>query len=319
MNSNCYLFYGNDHFSIKKETDLVFQENEIDLSDVEIYDYEEVGIENALTNAMTLPFLVDKKGVVIKNCQFLTSEENLSIDITEKIINFCEMRLDQTIFVFQVVSDNLDFKNKLVKYLSKNIINKKFSSNDKTFDVYDYVRKELKKHNLKIQPFALSQFVNRTNKNLDNLSNELNKLIYYAYNLEEIDSETVFEVVSREVEDNIFDLVNALIDNDKEKTFKVYNDLILHNVKNTVILATIASKFLEILYTKALIKVKYNKIDIEKFFGYSSGRVYYMIKNANEVTDETLYENIAKLEELDFKIKSGRVDQDLAVRLYLLK
>lgn len=319
MNSNCYLFYGNDHFSIKKETDLVFQENEIDLSDVEIYDYEEVGIENALTNAMTLPFLVDRKGVVIKNCQFLTSEENLSIDIIEKIINFCEMKLDQTIFVFQVVSDNLDFKSKLVKYLSKNIINKKFSSNDKTFDVYDYVRKELKKHNLKIQPFALSQFVNRTNKNLDNLNNELNKLIYYAYNLEEIDSETVFEVVSREVEDNIFDLVNALIDNDKEKTFKVYNDLILHNVKNTVILATIASKFLEILYTKSLIKVKYNKFDIEKFFGYSSGRVYYMIKNANEVTDEALYENIAKLEELDFKIKSGRIDQDLAVRLYLLK
>ncbi len=319
MNRNCYLFYGDDHFSIKKETDLVFSENEIDLSYVEVYDYEEVGIENALTNAMTLPFLVDKKGVVVKNCKFLTSEDNIPSELVEKIIGFCEMKLDQTILVFQVRTEALDFKSKLVKYLSKNIICKKFSSNDKSFDVYEYIRKELKKHNLKIQPFALSQFVNRANKNLDNLNNELNKLIYYAYNLEEIDSETVFEVVSREVEDNIFDLVNALLEKDKDKVFKVYNDLILHNVKNTIILATIASKFLEILYTKALMKIKYSKFDIEKFFGYSSGRVYYMMKNAGDVSDEILYSNIAELAQLDYEIKSGKIDQDLGARLFLLK
>ena len=97
MNRNCYLFYGEDHFRIKKETDLVFKENEIDLSMVEVYDGEEDGLDNAVTNAMTLPFLADKKGVVIKNALFLTSDQNINESEVDKLINFCEMKLDQTI------------------------------------------------------------------------------------------------------------------------------------------------------------------------------------------------------------------------------
>ena len=318
MNRNCYLFYGEDHFRIKKETDLVFKENEIDLSMVEVYDGEEDGLDNAVTNAMTLPFLADKKGVVIKNALFLTSDQNINESEVDKLINFCEMKLDQTILVIQVIKDVLDYKSKLTKYLTKNIIVKKFSINDKEFDVYDYVRKELAKHNLKIQPFALTQFINRANTNMDNLNNELEKLIYYAYNLKEINADIVFEVINREIEDNIFDLVNALLENNREKVFKVYYDLVDHNVRSTQILGVVANKFLEILYTKALLKIKYSKADIEKFFGYSSGRVYYMIKNAEEVSDEVLYENIKHLEKLDFFIKSGRIDKDLGPELYFL-
>ncbi|MGD9761074.1 MAG: DNA polymerase III subunit delta [Candidatus Izemoplasmatales bacterium] len=318
MNRNCYLFYGEDHFMIKKETDLVFQENEIDLSMIEVYDGEDEGLDTAVTNAMTMPFLADKKGVVIKNATFLIADQTISDQEADKLINFCEMKFDQTVLVIQVPSDNLDYKGKLAKYLTKNIITKKFVINDKTFDVYDYVRKQLAKHNLKIQPFALTQFINRANSNMDNLNNELQKLIYYSYNLGEINADIVFEVISREIEDNIFDLVNSLLEKNQEKVFKVYYDLIDHNVKTTQILAVVASKFLEILYTKALMNIKYNKADIEKFFGYSSGRVYYMMKNASEVSDDILFENIKNLEELDYNIKSGRIDKDLGPELYFL-
>jgi len=318
MNRNCYLLYGEDHFMIKKETDLVFQENEIDLSMIEVYDGEDEGLDTAVTNAMTMPFLADKKGVVIKNATFLIADQTISDQEADKLINFCEMKFDQTVLVIQVPSDNLDYKGKLAKYLTKNIITKKFVINDKTFDVYDYVRKQLAKHNLKIQPFALTQFINRANSNMDNLNNELQKLIYYSYNLGEINADIVFEVISREIEDNIFDLVNSLLEKNQEKVFKVYYDLIDHNVKTTQILAVVASKFLEILYTKALMNIKYNKADIEKFFGYSSGRVYYMMKNASEVSDDILFENIKNLEELDYNIKSGRIDKDLGPELYFL-
>jgi len=318
MNRNCYLFYGNDNFLIKKETDLVFQENEIDLAYIEVYDAEEEGIDQAITNAMTMPFLADKKGVVIKNATFLEEAQKIEDQEIEKIVSFCEMRSEQTILVIQFASDNLDFKSKLVKYLTKNIITKKFVNEDKNFDPYDFVKKELAKHNLKIQPFALTQFINRANTNHENLNNELQKLIYYSYKLKEIDANAVFEVVNREIEDNVFDLVNALLENDRDKVFKVYEDLIIHNVKSTQILAVVANKFLEILYTKALIYSGYSKADIEKFFGYSSGRVYYMIKNAQETSDDVLYENISKLEELDFQIKSGKIDKDLGPQLFFI-
>ena len=318
MNRNCYLFYGEDHFLIKKETDLVFKENEIDLSMIEVYDGEDEGVDQAITNAMTLPFLADKKGVIIKNAMFLSGDQTISDAEADKIINFCEMKLEWTVLIIQAPFDVLDTKGKLVKYLTKNVITKKFVVNDKAFDVYDYVKKQLATHNLKIQPFALTQFINRANTNMDNLNNELEKLIYYSYNLKEINADVVFEVINREVEDNIFDLVNALLEKNQDKVFKVYYDLIDHNIKSTQIISVVANKFLEILYTKALMNIKYSKADIEKFFGYSSGRVYYMMKNAQEVSDEVLFDNIKSLEELDFNIKSGRIDKDLGPELYFL-
>ncbi|HPD99754.1 MAG TPA: DNA polymerase III subunit delta [Bacillota bacterium] len=318
MNRNCYLFYGEDLFLIKKETDLVFQENEIDLSTVEVYDGEEEGVDNAVTSAMTLPFLTDRKGIVITNAKFLTSEQNINEAEADKLINFCEMKLDQTVLVIQVRADNLEFKSKLVKYLTKNTIAKKFAIHDKGFDVYDYVKKELAKHDLKIQSYALTQFVNRANINMDNLNNELQKLIYFSYGMKEINADTVFQVVNREIEDNIFELVNAILEKNQEKIFKVYHDLVEHNVKSTQVLSVISSKFLEILYTKSLISIGYGKTDIEKFFGYSSGRVYYMMKNASEVSYDVLYQNISNLEDLDYKIKSGKIDKDLGPQLYLL-
>jgi DNA polymerase-3 subunit delta len=318
MNRNCYLFYGEDLFLIKKETDLVFQENEIDLSTVEVYDGEEEGVDNAVTSAMTLPFLTDRKGIVITNAKFLTSEQNINEAEADKLINFCEMKLDQTVLVIQVRADNLEFKSKLVKYLTKNTIAKKFAIHDKGFDVYDYVKKELAKHDLKIQSYALTQFVNRANINMDNLNNELQKLIYFSYGMKEINADIVFQVVNREIEDNIFELVNAILEKNQEKIFKVYYDLVEHNVKSTQVLSVISSKFLEILYTKSLISIGYGKADIEKFFGYSSGRVYYMMKNASEVSYDVLYQNISNLEDLDYKIKSGKIDKDLGPQLYLL-
>jgi DNA polymerase-3 subunit delta len=318
MNRNCYLFYGEDLFLIKKETDLVFKENEIDLSTIEVYDGEEEGVDNAVTSAMTLPFLADRKGIVITNAKFLTGEQSINDSEADKLISFCEMKLDQTIMVVQVRSDNLDFKSKLVKYLTKNTIAKKFPINDKGFDIYDYVKKELAKHDLKIQSYALTQFINRANINMDNLNNELQKLIYFSYGMKEINADIVFQVVNREIEDNIFELVNAILEKNQEKIFKVYYDLVEHNVKSTQILSVISSKFLEILYTKSLISIGYGKADIEKFFNYTSGRVYYMMKNASEVSYDVLYENISNLEDLDYKIKSGKIDKDLGPQLYLL-
>lgn len=318
MNRNCYLFYGEDLFLIKKETDLVFQENEIDLSTIEVYDGEEEGVDNAVASAMTLPFLADRKGIVITNAKFLTSEQNINEVEAQKLISFCEMKLDQTVLVIQVRADNLEFKSKLVKYLTKNTITKKFAIHDKGFDVYEYVKKELAKHGLKIQSYALTQFVNRANINMDNLNNELQKLIYFSYGMKEINADTVFQVVNREIEDNIFELVNAILEKNQEKIFKVYHDLVEHNVKSTQVLSVISSKFLEILYTKSLISIGYGKTDIEKFFGYSGGRVYYMMKNASEVSYDVLYQNISNLEDLDYKIKSGKIDKDLGPQLYLL-
>ncbi|MFO7969458.1 MAG: DNA polymerase III subunit delta [Candidatus Izemoplasmatales bacterium] len=318
MNNNCFLFYGNDNFLIKKQTKKIFVQNSINEDAIETYDAEEEGIHLALSNALTLPFLVDKKGVIIKNASFLTKQAKITKEEIEDLIRFIDMNVKETILVIHAPYDKLDNQSKIVKYLKKHIITKQYN-NQKELNVYDFVKETLAENNLKIEPFALTQFVNRINHDLDSLNNEVEKLISFSYGKDIINSDMVSEITSKDIDENIYDLVNALFNNDKTKLMEIYRDLNQINTNPIWILSSITNKFLEILHTKALLKMGYNQKDILKYFNISSGRAYYMKKNAEEVEDVLLEEYINQLYDLDYQIKSGKIDKKLGLELFLLK
>jgi DNA polymerase-3 subunit delta len=319
MNANCKLYYGNDSYIIKKSLDELFKSHEINDEDVETYDYEEDGIEVAVTSAMTLPFLADKKAVVLRNCVFLTDKKAASVDDITRLQDFCSFINPTTIFVLLAPYEKLDQRKKIVKFLTKNIDSKAFVQNKKSDSIYDYVRSEVEKNNLSIDPLALTQFVNRIGNDSQMLENELNKLITYSLNKEVITSDMVYAVVTKNIDDNIFELVNAFLDNDIDRTMSIYFDLKSIKIDPIWILGVIVNKFQEILYTKELIKMKYKNEDISKYFRASRGRTYYIMQNARNVDDQKLADLLEAAEELDYKIKSGQIDKALGIELFLLK
>ncbi|XMB72670.1 DNA polymerase III subunit delta [Mycoplasmatota bacterium WC30] len=318
MNSNCVLLYGNDSYSIKKNMDILFKTNEIVEEDIEIYDYEEDGIDMAVTKAMTLPFLSDKKGVVLRNCVFLTDKKNATTDEVEALKNYCSYNNPTTLLVLLAPYEKIDLRKSIVKYLTKNIESKKYIVNKKSDSIYDYIKEEVERNNMTIDSLALTQFVNRIGRDYAMLENELNKLITYAYNKKRITSDMVYEVVSRNIDDNIYELVNAFLEKNINKTMEIYYDLKSIKIDPIWMLTVITSKFQEILYTKELLKQKYKNEDIMKYFNASKGRVYYMMQNARNVEDQHLMKILGQIEELDYKIKSGQIDKALGVELFLL-
>ena len=319
MNANCILYYGNDSYLIKKTLDELFQNHEINDEDIETYDYEEDGIEVAVTSAMTMPFLADKKAVVLRNCIFLTDKKAATSDNAAILKRYCSFINPTTIFVLLAPYEKLDQRKKIVKFLTKNIDSKVCSQNKKSDSIYDYVKEEVKNNNLIIEPLALTQFVNRIGNDSQMLENELNKLITYSLDKEVITSDMVYAIVTKDIDDNIFELVNAFLANDIERTMGIYFDLKSIKIDPIWILTVIVNKFQEILYTKELIKMKYKNDDISKYFRASRGRTYYIMQNARNVDDGKLMNLLQDAEELDYKIKSGQIDKALGMELFLLK
>ena len=318
MNTNCLLFYGDDSYLIKKNLDILFQTNEIKMQDIETYDYEEDGIEVAITSAMTLPFLADKKGVIIRNCSFLSDKKNASKEEIDALTRYIDYFNPTTLLVLLAPYERLDSRKNIVKYLNKNIEVKEFKITSKSDSIYDFIKDEVAKNNITIDPLALTQFVNRIGNDSTLLENELNKLITYALDKGRITSDMIYEVVIKDIDDNIFELVNAVVDKEVNKCIDIYQDLKSIKIDPVWMLGTISNKFQEILYTKELIKQKYRKEDIMKYFRASSGRVYYMMQNAKNVTDDRLMKILSELEELDYRIKSGLIDKFLGIELFLL-
>jgi len=318
MNKNCYLFYGNNHYSIKEKTNAVLLEHGVSEDAVEVYDYEEDGLHLPLSNALTLPFLVDKKGVVIRNASFLTRNEKASPEELNDLIRFCEMMIKETILIIQAPYDQLDGQKKIVKFLKKHIIHQSLNPK-KNFNVYDYVKQKILDHQMKIEPFALTQFVQRIQHDFDSINNEVEKLLSYANGKDVINVDMISQITSKDVDDNIFHLVNAVVDKDKGKIMEIYEDLKSISTNEIWMLTIIANKFIEMLHTKALIMMGYSQKDISAYFNVSSGRAYYMKKNAEGIDDDVLINHIQRLADLDYHIKSGQIDKALGIELFLLK
>jgi len=84
-------------------------------------------------------------------------------------------------------------------------------------------------------------------------------------------------------------------------------------------IGVLMNKFQEILLTKELLREKKTFEDVMKYFAASKGRVYYMMKNAKEIDDNSLFQTIVRLEKLDYEIKSGLVDKNLGFEVFMLK
>ena len=318
MNKNCFLLSGDNHYQIKEKSLQIMTENQISESAIEVYDYEEDGLHIALSNALTLPFLEEKKGVIVRNASFLTRKQKATDEEIKDLIRFCDMQVETTILIIQAPYDALDGQKKIVKYLKKQVVYQSMKP-DRQFNVYDYVKNHLHDHDVHIDSFALTTFVNRIQHDFDSINNEVEKLLAYSKGKQTITSEMVNQITSKDIDDNIFHLVNALIDGNKVKMMDIFNDLISVRTNEVTIVSIIASKYLEILHTKKLLDMGYSQADLMKYFNVSKGRAYYMKKNASSIQEDVLENHIALLSDLDYKIKSGQVDKRRGLEMFLLQ
>jgi DNA polymerase-3 subunit delta len=58
---------------------------------------------------------------------------------------------------------------------------------------------------------------------------------------------------------------------------------------------------------------------IMKFFNATKGRAYYILKNANEIPEQKLFQYLSELEMLDYQIKSGQIDKKIGLEMFLFK
>ncbi|MBU0997197.1 MAG: DNA polymerase III subunit delta [Firmicutes bacterium] len=316
MDKSVYLFYGNDNYLLKSRTEKCWKEAAIEEESVETYDFEETSIDEVLSSAMTIPFLTEKKAVVWTNALFLSTapvvKELTNIEI------YLENPNPSTIFIIVCPTQTLDKKRKVVKMLLEKaevvVCNK-----EEHQDLYGEIKRIIKENGKSIDANALQQFISRVGTDSLTMMNELDKLLLFSEGIDKIDIQMVRDVTTRNLEENIFTLVNALLAKDHTLIMHIYKDLLTMNIDPVWMMGVIMNKFQEILYTKELIHLKRTFEEIMKYFQASKGRVYYMVKNAKDTSDDELYEYMSELETLDYQIKSGQIDKFIGIEMFLYR
>ena len=275
-------------------------------------DLSEEGLYALVDELNTISLFCEPKLITVKSCEnLLTSKNEKAFNELLKSMNNIE-NSNALIFLFL---DKVDYNNeRFVKLRRYSSFIQVFVKN---IPLDEYAKKSLEEDGYEISAQSLSLLASYSN-NLESLESSIN--ILKAYKLEEkkITDKDIIAMISAPLEDNVYQLVDAVLSNDKKHIFKCYQDLKIVNVMPSYIVSLLINKFQEMYNVRVLIKSNVSQDNIAAMFSVSSGRAYYMIKNAKSVTLEYIKEKLELLNDLDVKIKTGKIEQSIGLELFLL-
>jgi DNA polymerase-3 subunit delta len=184
-------------------------------------------------------------------------------------------------------------------------------------NLQNYIQSDLLKDGFKMD-FATQQILIERLKNQEESLYEYLKLLKtYKYQEKYINKDDVVKIVSRPIEDNIFDIVKSYLDGDKVKTIQLFEDLLIKQEDPLSILSMIGRKLNDLEDVKRCLHAGLNQRQISERMHISNGKAYYLIREAKSIQKKDIEYTIDKINVLDYKIKSGRMDKTVGVYLFL--
>lgn len=302
-----YLFTGPETYLISNKINRIIAESEADEFNISSYDEEETGIGEAIRDASTPPFMAERKVVVVKNPVFLTSEKNLDPLENSAFLNYLNHPLSSTILIFNANNLKLDERKEVVKKLKKTAIVEDVKQLSE-IEIIGWLKRQCNLNSITIKDDAIKAFLKLAGSNLQNAKNELDKLINYVGPSGTITADIVHKVVVKEIYNDAFALTNAIIEQNKPKIINLYNELIGSGNDVNYLFSLVAKSLRETLLVRIMLQDGYSQADVAEKMKISSGRAYYLVKNARSMDLDKIKKYVIKLGDLDFKIKSGLID-----------
>ena len=313
---NLYLIYGIEDYIIDEAIKKIITDNNIIDDNIIKYNLDEVNVSLALEEASTVSMFDSKKLVICEGCTFLTGENKKEInhDI-DSLIKYINNPFTDVFLVFVVRKEKLDDRKKIVKELKKNstVIEAQKKEN---YNLNNYIIDYVNKNGYNMSKNACIKLIERAGNNLSNLISECYKIFLYKDDEKNITEEDIENLVFKNIEDNIFELTNAVMNKDKKKIINIYKDLILMGEEEIKLIVMLANQFRMILQVKLMVKNGYKERDMATIIKEHPYRVKLAMQSNFKINELENY--LIKLEELDYSIKSGKLDKSFGFEMFLL-
>ncbi|MDE6189536.1 MAG: DNA polymerase III subunit delta [Clostridia bacterium] len=185
-------------------------------------------------------------------------------------------------------------------------------------DYTNYIETLFKFYKIKYDRTALSEIVNRCNKDFGKINNELNKIMLYASTETLVDRELIRELVPIDTETQVFEFVYALQDGDFDRAMGIIDILLERGDKPSMILATLTMTY------KRTFAIMTNDGDddfLSESLGMKKSALFMARKKIDAAKRRTsgflarLKNTVYYLYGLEYDFKSGKITQENALDL----
>ncbi|MCM3784513.1 DNA polymerase III subunit delta [Neobacillus mesonae] len=321
--ASVYLLYGTEKYQMKQFADTMkeqlIEEAHRDFA-IATYDTADTPIEQVIEEAETVPFLVPRKLIFVRdNLLFTAGKDNSKIEHRiESLLTYLDNPADYSILIFLVQGEKLDERKKIVKTMKSKASVLSFGPLQGD-ELISWITKKAGARNVTLEKAAAETLVQRAGTSLQILSAEVDKLCLYAGTGGTVTSSDVEGMVARNTEQNIFAMVEEIAGLRLSKALEIFYELLKQKEEPIKIMALIARQFRIILQVKELAAQSYSQQQIASQLGLHPYAVKIAGEQSKRFQSERLRSIIKHLSELDYQMKTGAIDKVLGLELFLLK
>lgn len=317
-----YLLYGTETFLIEEIIQNIINKtltkDEFDFN-LSSYELKEIPISVAIEEALTLPFIGSSRIVIVKDPQFLTAKDQSKVEHDLKAFeSFINNPVPETIFIIVAPYEKLDERKKIVKLLKKQAVVFE-ASLLREQELVKWIDERVTLYGVEITKLAKEKLVQLLGSNLVMIAGEIEKLSLFAGEGGIIDEKVVEQLVSKTIEQDVFSLVDHVIHKRKQDALQVFDDLLKQKEEPIKILSLLARQFRIIYQVKELSKRGYSQQKIAGALKLHPYVVKLAHQQGNLFEQRLLLYFIDELAETDYKIKTGKVDKQIGLQLFIIK
>lgn len=309
-----YLFYGKEDYLINKEIKKILSDNNIDNINVNTYDLEITLLKDIIDDALTISLFSNKKVLICNNSHLFTGSKKSILDSNiEELEKYFDNINPDTIMIFTVNEENIDDRKKIVKKIKKigTVKDYNFANNIESIvkDMFD---------GYKINRSSINLLINRVGNNLNLLEKEVDKIKLYKFDEKEIIDDDIINLTNKNIDMDIFHLIDNIIARNKEKALTTYYEMLKYNEEPLTILIMIANQFRIMYQSKELYKKGYTKNDISSMLDIHPFRIQKALEKGTNYDNKGILKYINDLADLDYNIKSGLVNKEMGIELFII-
>ena len=312
MKNNLYLIVGEDQELINFYLNKIMKEIGLDEEKKINYDMNTSSISDILDEVSMISLFSSEKVVIGYNFDISKINDN----DRDYLIRYLNNNNSNDRYII-LIAGKVDGRSKDYKIFKDKFKIIDLLQIDNGKDIYKYVEDYIKDREYKIDKYNLDYLVELLGNDINNINNEIDKILLYLNDDKVISREVIDKLVSDNIDNIMYEFTNAVLDRDYEKISKMYNDFKIENVGYDYLIGSLGNALRGALVIKILYNQGNANNEIAKFIGKKEFYVKKMIERLYNYAVDDLCMMIDKLGIIDREYKSGKSNIDM-LELYLL-
>ena len=312
-----YLFYGKEKYLIDEE----IKKYKSKYEDINIVDITyNNNLDKIIDEANSISLFADNKLIIVSDTTIFNrkkktedeenTKDNDNLDI---LIDYLNHQNDQVDLIFINNQETIDNTKKITKLIKDKGVIKEFNN----LNIKETIKSLFGKY--KISYDLIDLLINRVGNDISVLKEEIDKIITYKDKDLEITKDDILALTYLNIDVSAFNFADQIINKNKNEALKIYNELLeMHSDPSTVI-ALLASKVRLIYGVLELRHLGYSMYQMCDTLESKEYPIKLALQAASKTTKEEIINVLNDLADLDINIKTGKINPNLGMQLFILK